>query len=666
MTWQPALGLWGWIILGLVPPLIVLLYFLKLRRTPIEVPSTYLWTRTIEDLHVNSIWQRLRNSLLLILQLLLVSLLILAALGPGCQGESLEGDRFIFLVDQSASMSATDVEPGKTRLDIAKEEVGKLIDSMEADDTAMIIAFSDRANVQQSYTKNKSLLKRKLAEIQQTQRSTDITEALTAASGLANPGRTSDRESARDIQVADALAATLFIYSDGAIREVPTFSLGNLTPEYRPVGSLEIPFNVGITAMAISDELDSAGMQVFARLQNSDDEPHTVDAELYVDDELFDAQAGIELPANDARGISFDTSGIASQLEHPVAVRLELTVDDVYSLDNVAYGALRPPRKANVLIVTRDNPYLEFVFDTDRIKKLATVEFQDPGWLASPEYVERATLGQYDLVIFDQCAPETMPLCNTVFWNAIPKDSEWTLGETQAPTFIVDFDSTHPLMFNVSFGNVLIAESHVVSGPPGTLELVESTGGPIMAIGPREGFLDLVIGFSLIEYDEDANATVNSDWPNHLGFPLFINNVLVSLAGSSRYQASTGYQPGEIIKFKTRLPTSSVTIKTPDRQAVRLKPRSDRMFVYAGADRVGVYEVIDDESKELDQLFPVNLLDPLESDLAVRDKLELGYEEVTGKIERVPATHEFWTWILLGAIVVLLLEWYIYNRRVFI
>jgi len=71
-----AIPWYGWLVLSLVPPLILLLYFLKLRRTPIEVPSTYLWTRTLEDLHVNSIWQRLRNSLLLLLQLLLAFLLL--------------------------------------------------------------------------------------------------------------------------------------------------------------------------------------------------------------------------------------------------------------------------------------------------------------------------------------------------------------------------------------------------------------------------------------------------------------------------------------------------------------------------------------------------------------------------------------------------------------
>ena len=71
-----------WILLAAIPPAIVLLYFLKLKRMPLEVPSTYLWSRTIEDLHVNSIWQRLRQSLLLLLQLLLIALIMLALIRP--------------------------------------------------------------------------------------------------------------------------------------------------------------------------------------------------------------------------------------------------------------------------------------------------------------------------------------------------------------------------------------------------------------------------------------------------------------------------------------------------------------------------------------------------------------------------------------------------------
>ncbi len=62
-TFLNTLAWWQWTILALVPPAIVALYFLKLKRQSLEVPSTYLWHKSIEDLHVNAIWQRLRRNL---------------------------------------------------------------------------------------------------------------------------------------------------------------------------------------------------------------------------------------------------------------------------------------------------------------------------------------------------------------------------------------------------------------------------------------------------------------------------------------------------------------------------------------------------------------------------------------------------------------------------
>src|SRR3954464_8968473 len=116
-----SLPLWGWGVLALIPPAILALYFLKLKRQPLAVPSTYLWSRTIEDLHVNSLWQRLRQSLLWCLQLLLIVLLAVTLRGPGWRGTELIGHRFIFLIAKSASMGASDVGP--TRLPEAKKQV---------------------------------------------------------------------------------------------------------------------------------------------------------------------------------------------------------------------------------------------------------------------------------------------------------------------------------------------------------------------------------------------------------------------------------------------------------------------------------------------------------------------------------------------------------------
>ena len=143
-------------ILAAVPPAIVALYFLKLKRHPLIVPSTYLWHKSIEDLHVNTIWQRLRRNILLLLQLLIIFLVMGALLRPSWQGTRLIGSRFVFLVDNSASMSATDVKP--SRLEEAKSRVSELIDQMKSGDVAMIISFADTARVEQGFTDDRGLL----------------------------------------------------------------------------------------------------------------------------------------------------------------------------------------------------------------------------------------------------------------------------------------------------------------------------------------------------------------------------------------------------------------------------------------------------------------------------------------------------------------------------
>ena len=190
-----TLPAWQWALVGARAAGDHCAVFPEARRQPLEVPSTYLWKRSIEDLHVNSLWQRLRQNLLLFLQLLLVALAMLALLRPGWEGTKLEGERFIFLVDNSASMSATDVEDAKNRLEEAKKLVGGLIDQMDSGMTAMIISFADTPQVVQEFTDNRRLLRERLATIEPTVRGTDLARRARPGRRAGKPGP--DRRSRR-------------------------------------------------------------------------------------------------------------------------------------------------------------------------------------------------------------------------------------------------------------------------------------------------------------------------------------------------------------------------------------------------------------------------------------------------------------------------------------
>src|SRR5271168_2374573 len=146
MSWFPSfLNVWpAAIAAAIAVPLLLVLYFLKLRRREIPVSSTFLWKKAIQDLQVNAPFQRLRKNLLLLLQLLLLMALILALARPVSNYTPGAGKLSVILIDRSASMSAADMPGGKTRLDEAKREATDLVAGMDRNGQAMVIAFDDQ------------------------------------------------------------------------------------------------------------------------------------------------------------------------------------------------------------------------------------------------------------------------------------------------------------------------------------------------------------------------------------------------------------------------------------------------------------------------------------------------------------------------------------------
>jgi hypothetical protein len=208
--------------------------------------------------------------------------------------------------------------------------------------------------------------------------------------------------------------------------------------------------------------------------------------------------------------------------------------------------------------------------------------------------------------------------------------------------------------------DVLIAEGAPLEPPPGGAVLMHTSAGPMIAIAPRQSFEDAVLGFEL--YGQNSLGT---NWPARLSFPLFVLNVIEYLGGQSQASGtSDSVQPGGTIHITTDAPARRATVRTPANAAIDV-PRRGNAFEFAGTDNLGVYEVSAD-GRVIDR-FAVNLFDSEESSIRPRlDSLSIGQVKVAAQAAQQTVRREGWKVLVLAALAVLLLEWYIYNRRVYL
>jgi hypothetical protein len=685
-----TLAPWQWAVLALIPPAIIALYFLKLRRQPLEVPSTYLWRRSIEDLHVNSLWQRLRQNLLMFLQLLLVTLAILALLRPGWEGSRLEGQRFILLIDNSASMAATDVDGAADRLAEAKQAAMDLVDRMDSGMSAMIISFADKPQVVQEFTTNRRLLRERLATIEPTARSTDLTTAVDLASGLANTGRAQRQSSDDEAATTQSPPATLYIFSDGRFEDVQGVDLKSLRPVYVPIGSFG-PLNLAITAVSTRRNAEHPErQQLFVQVANFTAEPQKATVETSLDGGFLDA-AEVEVPAGETKGVVFPlANGSVGELTARLSYNLAGTTRDVLRQDDVGYAALNDSGTGRVLVVTPGNVPLELALKTERSKRLAQIEVVPPATLESAEYRRAAADGEYELIIYDQCVPEELPRSNAFFLGRLPPGPIWRGREdagqesaegnsADAPPVvgpqIIDWDRASPLLAHVDLGDVAIADSLIVRPPAGGTVLVESTAGPIAAIAPRDSYQDAVFGFEIVGAGADGRPTANTNWPIRPSFPTFWLNVLEYLAARGEEQMAS-VRPGRPVELHAPPAADRLTVVDPAGRETVVPRSEDDSFRFTATDEPGVYEVRQGDA--VVERFAVNLFDRAESDVGVRPTqdpesqtlrpadIRIGQLDAVTATDRAPARREAWKVLVACALAVLVLEWYIYNRRVYI
>jgi Ca-activated chloride channel family protein len=121
--------------------------------------------------------------------------------------------------------------------------------------------------------------------------------------------------------------------------------------------------------------------------------------------------------------------------------------------------------------------------------------------------------------------------------------------------------------------------------------------------------------------------------------------------------------PGQTLTIQPVPDATTIRVIRPD-GAITTFNVDQPLVVYADTPMSGIYTVDVYKGSDLaqEEFFAVNLFDPNESDIATRTPT-IGGGAVTAAAQQEIGQQEFWPWIALVALVVLVFEWFVYHRR---
>lgn len=643
-------------------PLLLLLYFLKLKRREQIISSTLLWKRAVQDLQVNAPFQRLRRNILLLLQLLMLLAMLFALAGPILSMTPGPGCRYVVLIDRSASMNATDVEP--TRLEVAKAKAKVFIESLrsksffslkDTSDQTMVIAFDNHAKVMCTFTSDKRQLIRSIDSISPSDGLSCLAEATVVARAFAqSSGAEADNSNGEE-------PAQLVLFSDGQIRDLDQIVIDSDELIFHCIGQSQQ--NVAITAMQARRSYEKPEeINVFATLANYGPGAAACDVQLSINNNVR-AVKSVTVPPRFTVGntdrVKPGQIAVDFTLTHNEAGVLEVrqlpgsgisTLSDCLSCDDAAWAILSPPKRLSILLVTSGNMVLESAL---RACPLAQLERCSPAEFDAMDHAALSVEQPYDVIVLDGHAPPQLPKARYLVFGRPLDGIDVTVPQVLENQVIVDWRTKHPALQYVNLANLFAVKCHQMVLPRDADVLAEFNESPAMSVVRRHGSVFLLVGFDVLQ----------TNWPFEPGFVLFCYNATSFLGTQIGRDQEFNLQIGEPIIVEDLPLETPVRINGPDMADVEVIPGSSGSIRFSGTSRAGPYSVsVPDQPV---RLFAVNLLDPKESHVAPQSEIVLPGQPVQAQESTSSrANLPMWPYLVGLVLALVCLEWFIYNRKV--
>ncbi|MFW5985156.1 MAG: vWA domain-containing protein [Halanaerobiaceae bacterium] len=594
---------------------IIFFYLLKGKKSQIIFPAIFLWEQVKRESKNPRPRLRLEWEPLLFLQLLILLLFVTALMHPYLSQSGLQEERVVLVIDQSASMQATDVSPN--RFTAAKQRAISYLDQLASDVPVSIIGGKSRPRIVAS-GQNHGEIAAEINDLAVTESKLAVEDTLKLAHNLL------EREN----------EGKIVMFSDGNFSPPQNNLLAGL--QWEQIGSSGE--NIAITNMQLAPRSETGEQyQLYVEYSNFSHEerqiPYVIKSEetVYVDDTF-------SLEGREQEDRVYDLT-----LEDSTPLTAELVLDDDLSLDNKAYAVGGRDYEFRVLVVGRKNPYLERAFLSLPQIRLFYRE----------EISEEINFSSYDLVVFNQFTPPD-DFNNKALYFRAEDDSE---NEEELDNNNNDSESVyvgpeniywnrdHPLLNYVDFNSLAIFNYSQSTAGQGQESIVFSSFGPLISAGNE------MITFNF--------ALDNSNLSQLPTFPLLLYNSLnwfypeIEQLTGNMIRVGENYKPVNTARKKAR------RILDPDNESYLLD--SEEQF-FTETNKTGNYLV--QYSDDTQDYFSVNLFSSQESDLSKtgNNLQQLTEEEQENGDSTGEQRQYLWYYLVLLILLLLLVEWYIFAR----
>ncbi len=610
-------------------PVIIAMYLLKLRREERIVSSLYLWRKMVQDVEANAPWQRLRRNLLLVLQILFLVALVLALARPFLWTEGVTGRHVIFIVDNSASMAASDAPP--SRLATAKARAKEVVAGLPDSARATVITAGGDTQVVASATSDRRQLRQALNGISGASGASDLTAAINLAAAIAA------RQPDTEVVILSDGNVTLpsgFAGAGRAALSVPA------VVHYIPIGVSDD--NVALSALSLRS---SAGGQVslFIQAVNYGHRPARRRLSIYADNGLFDVH-DIDIDATDQKAL------VIEDLPGDVrVVEARLEGQDALALDDRAWAVRRSEESTAVTLVSEGNLFLETA--------LALLPSLEVSMVKPAEY---AAGQSSNLTIFDAGVPVTgtLPAENLLFVAPLRSTALFTVTGVLDDPLPLAASPDEPLLRHVDLRDVQVLKAARLTLPDWGRPVMVSgrdVAAPLLFVGEVDARRVGVLAFDLH----------HTDLVLHPAFPLLLSQLMGYLAPGAGGELPDQIGPGQALTVHTMPGVSEVVVEKPDGERTRLIPDAGQA-TFAHTDDLGIYRISwqDGTTAQRSVAVAVNLFSPQESNIAPRESLAIGGEVSAGASEAHPllGRRELWRLVGMASLAVLLVEWFVYQR----